>query len=842
MASANPHTSSALKIYSWIVIILGALVVAITLKRIDFAALGESYFIFVLITFVFASRIMVRIPGVNGHISVSDTFVFLSILVYGGEAGILLSVLDAIPGSHRLAKTKTTFFFNIAVFAVSTFGTVTLLRLIFGPLTDLSNEGVGSQYVAAICLMGLFQYVLNSGLIAANVAIRNSRPVWQMWKDNFLWTSLTYFAGASAAGFIAKLVHAYGIYAFLAATPIAAVVYFTYTTYLKNVEAAAAQAESAQNYVKELSHHIAEQERIARALQESEQYFRNAFDHAAGMAVVGLDGRWLQVNESLCKMLGYAEKELLEQGFQAVTHPGDLGNDIENLKLLLEDRVSDYQLEKRYCHKMGNTVWVLQSTSLIRDYEGNPRHVIFQIQDISDRKKGEELIHHAAFHDGLTGLPNRTLFTDRLSMAIERGKRSSEYRFAVIFLDLDRFKVVNDSMGHDSGDKLLIELSRRLESCVRTVDSVARLGGDEFVILLDGILSITEAEEVAERIQQSLKSPFDVGGESFCTTASMGIACSTLDYERPEEVLRDADTAMYRAKAKGKACYEIFVRQMHTRAVEALTVESELRRALDNGEIKPHFQPIVSLGTGEIIGFEALARWVHADRGLISPADFIPLAEETGLVVPMGLSILEQACRQAAEWQAKFDRPELSISVNLSGKQFKQHGLIGEIEDILRDANLEPSSLKIEITETMVIDNIAAAIVMLKKLRRIGVQISIDDFGTGYSSLSYLHRFPFHILKIDRCFISRMLKNKESLGIVKAIVTLATELRKEIIAEGVEEEEQRQILTAIGCQYAQGYLFSKPLDGAAAGKLLEVFVEDYDLEQSFAAHTAQLIG
>ena len=243
---------------------------------------------------------------------------------------------------------------------------------------------------------------------------------------------------------------------------------------------------------------------------------------------------------------------------------------------------------------------------------------------------------------------------------------------------------------------------------------------------------------------------------------------------------------------------------MHTRAVEALTVESELRRALDNGEIKPFFQPIVSLTTGEIIGFEALARWLHAERGMISPADFIPLAEETGMIAPMGLSILQQACRQAALWQAEYDRPDLTMSVNLSGKQFKQPNLIDDIENILRTSGLEPRSLKVEITETMVIDNIASAIVMLKKLRRLGIQISIDDFGTGYSSLSYLHRFPFHILKIDRCFISRMLKNKESLGIVKAIVTLAIELRKEIIAEGVEEEEQRRVLTSIGCHYAAG--------------------------------------
>ena len=287
-----------------------------------------------------------------------------------------------------------------------------------------------------------------------------------------------------------------GVYAFLGAVPIVGVIYFTYATYLKNVEAAAAQAEQAQQHVEELSHHIAEQERISRALKESEEYFRNAFDHAAGMAVINPDGNWLQVNESLCMMLGYTEEELLDNGFQTITHPGDLGNDLANLYRLLDNKIPSYQLEKRYCHKMGSTIWVLQSASLIRDSDGKARHVIFQIQDISDRKKAEEQIHHAAFHDALTGLPNRMLFADRLSMAVERAKRSADYHFAVIFVDLDRFKVVNDSLGHDMGDKLLVNLSRRLEGCLRTVDTVARLGGDEFAIILDDLSTIESAEKI----------------------------------------------------------------------------------------------------------------------------------------------------------------------------------------------------------------------------------------------------------------------------------------------------------------------------------------------------------
>ncbi len=813
--------SAKLKIYRWSVILIGAAVFVKTLIDIDYASLGLSYIVFVLATVIFASRVTVQIPHTKGHISVSDTFVFLSILLYGGEAGILLATVDAVAPAYKLAKTRTTLAFNITVFAVATSATVWINRLIFGTLKDFNQGQITSKYAAVICMMGLVQYVANSGLIAVGVALRAKKPIWQMWRDNFLWTSITYFAGASAAGIIAKLMGVLGIYAFLASIPIIAVVYFTYTTYLKNVETASEQAVQAQKHVEELSHHIAEQERIGRALKESEEYFRNAFDHAAGMAVINPEGKWMQVNESLCNMLGYTEAELLTKGFQAITHPQDLGNDLANLYQLLDGKISSYQLEKRYCHQTGQTVWVLQSASLVRDADGKSRHVIFQIQDISDRKKAEDQIRHAAYHDALTGLPNRTLFADRLSIAVERAKRTASFHFAVIFVDLDRFKIVNDSLGHDMGDKLLVELSQRLQNSMRAVDTVARLGGDEFAVLLDGISSVCDATEIADRIQTSLKDPFDLNGHEFYTSASMGISSSMQAYERPEDVLRDADTAMYRAKANGKARHEVFDSHMHTRAVEALTLENELRRAIDKGEIEPYFQPIVALETGAIVGFEALARWIHPERGLVSPADFIPLAEESGLIVPVGLTMLREACRHTAEWQKNYNLPELFISVNLSGKQFKQATLISDIKEVLFETGMLPHLLKMEITETIVMENTHLAVDMLKQLKGIGAHISIDDFGTGYSSLSYLHRFPFDNIKIDRSFVSRMTKDKESLSIVKTITTLASELGKTVIAEGIEKIEDHKLLTEIGCKYGQGYLFSKPVDKLSAEELLK---------------------
>ncbi len=799
----------------WSVVVLGALAGLDSAVHVKPAELGTYFVLLSLITLIFGSRISVQIPRVRGQISVSDTFVLLCLLLFGTEAAVLLAGADALCSSLRLSKKKLVIAFNVGVFLCSTFLTGHTLDLCFGSVSALTRQTFTSHFVVVLCLMGLLQYVANSGLVAVGVALRAGQPLWQTWRDNFLWTSITYFAGASAAGIIAKLISGLGLYAFLATAPIVAVIYFTYTTYLKNVE-------EAQKLVEELSRQMAEQERMGRALKESEEHFRNAFDHAVGMALVSPDGRWLQINGSLCSMLGYAEAEVLANSFRAVTHPDDLGAALVNMHQLLEGEVTSYQIETRYVHKEKHIIWVLQSASLVRDDAGNPRHLIFQIQDISDRKRAEEQIHHAAFHDGLTGLPNRTRLAERLSLAVERAKRNRDYRFAVLFADLDRFKVVNDSLGHELGDRLLVDLARRLNGCVRQVDTVARLGGDEFAILLDGHTGPDGATEVAARIQEALTLPFLLDGHEFYTTASIGIAYSDTGYERHEDILRDADTAMYRAKANGKARYEVFNIGMHTRAVEALKLESELRHAIEHGEIRPHYQPIIALGTGTITGFEALARWEHPGRGVVMPSDFIPLAEDTGLIAPLGMSILKAACRQLSAWSEYCpEAGPLTMSVNLSGKQFAEADLVESIRAIVVDTGIEPGCLRLEVTESVVMENASAAAEMLRQLKSLGVQISIDDFGTGYSSLSYLHRFPFDILKIDRSFVGRMSTDRESRGIVKTIIMLATELGKVVVAEGVETDEHRTLLTALACQYGQGYLFSKPLDPTAAEALLK---------------------
>lgn len=791
----------------WLVLAAGAVVFIYSAFKLQPIKMDVQFLLIAFITIVFGSRIGVQIPHVKAEITVSDTFVFLILLQYGSAAAVLVAFTEALCSSMRFASKWFTRFFNAGLLAFSTFVTASLLHLFFGPVHQLGRTSYSGNFMMALFLMASVQYITNSGLAAVREALKRNKPFVEIWQKHFLWTSITYYAGSSAAGIITLLITGIGFYAFIFALPIIGIIYATYRTYRRNIEAA--------------EEHASEQSRISQALQQSEEHFRNAFDHAAGMALISPDGHWRRVNGSLCQILGYSEQELLTMNFQEMTLGDDLADDLLHLYQLLEGKIRIDQREKRYIHKLGHPIWVLQSASVARNAQGESLHLILQIQDITERKRAEQQVHHAAFHDALTGLPNRTLLSDRLSLALARAKRNKGYEFAVLFLDLDRFKLVNDSLGHTLGDQLLVELARRLESCMRKGDTVARLGGDEFGMLIDQIKDPYDAIYIAERIQEELMAPFDLNGHEFLTTSSVGIALSASGYNGPEDILRDADIAMYRAKANGKARYEVFDVAMHAHAVEALTLERELRRALERNEIRVHYQPIYSLVDQVLVGFEALARWDSEELGPVSPVQFIPLAEETGLVIPLGMTVLTEACRQMHEWHCEFPSgPKLNVSVNISGKQLQQLSLVDQIKDTLRKTQLDPECLHLEITETTIMENAQGATEMLSQLKALGVKLSIDDFGTGYSSLSYLHRFPFDILKIDRSFVTQMGPDNESTGIIETILILADKLGKQAIAEGVETPDQMLQLAAAGCGYGQGYLFSRPVAADAARLLL----------------------
>jgi diguanylate cyclase (GGDEF)-like protein len=703
---------------------LGAVALGLSASLLPLPRFDLRFILLAAVVMLISSRFSVQIPRVNTKVTVSDTFIFLVLLLYGGFAGIMLAGAEGLSSSLHITKGLRAHkkilivAFNSAMMLCSTSLTVLVVRIFFGPVADLRFLDL-SHFIAAVGAMALAQYFSNTGISTIGLALKTGQPIWRTWQTHYLWTSITYLAGAAVAAVSANSFEKAGLTILMIGSPVMFIIYFTYQKYLNEIKTTSAQAEQAER----------ERAEAERARAEAER----------------------------------------ERAEQAERHVEELSRHIAE-----QERIS------------------------------------IQLQESKDH------FRHAAFHDALTNLPNRALLAENLKFVIERARQHRDYQFAVLFLDLDRFKNVNDSLGHSIGDQLLITMARRLESCIREVDMVARLGGDEFAILLDGIPTQAEATNMAQRIQEKLLSPFNISGHEVFTSTSIGIALSSTGYDHPENMLRDADTAMYRAKAQGKACYEVFDKGMHTHAVYLLQMENDLRRAIDREELRVYYQPIVALENGQLSGFEALIRWQHPERGFINPADFIPLAEDTGLIVPLGLWILKRACQQLRQWQwhSPANR-SLFMSVNLSGKQVAVPSLVSDIKKILDETSIDPKHLKLEITESAVMENAEMAARLLKRLKALGVQLSIDDFGTGYSSLSYLHRFPVNTLKIDRSFVGRIGEAAENIEIVRTVISLAENMGMEVVAEGVETLSQLTQLRKLKCQFGQGYLFSRPVDAAS---------------------------
>jgi diguanylate cyclase (GGDEF)-like protein/PAS domain S-box-containing protein len=530
-------------------------------------------------------------------------------------------------------------------------------------------------------------------------------------------------------------------------------------------------------------------------------------------------------------MLGYDEAEIgdgLGEWLDRV-HIDDLPRLRADIDAHLRHDKENLSCEFRIRHRDGHYRWVLCRGIAVKDPERNTLRAAGSLTNITDRKLAEEQLHFEATHDSLTGLANRNLLADRLTHSMARSNRDPENRFALLFIDLDEFKVINDSLGHQVGDRLLIEVARRLSACARKVDTiaripgdhVARIGGDEFVMLLEDLASPEDALRVAERIHGALAEPFSLGGHDLVARGSIGIATSDANYSRPDEVLRDADIALYQAKQAGKSCTCMFDPQMHERAMTRWSTETELRRAIDRDEFELHYQPIVD-GTGRLTALEALVRWRHPSRGLVMPDSFISVAEETGLIVPLGKLVLANACRQLRRWQREIPSfAEMAVGVNISHRQFVSPAVVDDVARILEETDLAPQNLRLEVTESAAMQNAGQTIETMARLRAMGVLIYMDDFGTGYSSLSQLQRMPLDALKIDRSFVKDMNQDETSRSIVESIIALAHTMRLRVIAEGVETAAQASRLADSGCDYLQGYHFGRPMSVEWVARFVE---------------------
>ena len=569
-----------------------------------------------------------------------------------------------------------------------------------------------------------------------------------------------------------------------------------------------------------------ERGRVDRALRESEQRYMLAVEGANdGIWDWGIREAEIYFSPRWKSILGYGEGEIADQTrewFERIDQR-DRERFDEGMNQHLEGRTGYFECEYRMTTKGGEVRWVSSRGVAVRDELGIPLRMAGSMTDITHRKQAEARLLHEAMHDALTGLPNRVLFMDRLDLALRRFRRDPTKLFAVLYFDLDRFKHVNDSLGHAIGDELLAQVAGRILGCLRPGDTLARLGGDEFVIVLNDIAGPTDAIYVVERVQEALAQEFALDGHTIYTSASIGIAVSSEIYRVPDEILRDADIAMYRAKNSGQATYAVFDTYMHDQAMFQHRMETDLRRALDKGEFEIYYQPIIAMDSERVQGFEALLRWHHPSRGLVMPDEFIGTVEDTSLVAPIGWWVIEHACHQLAIWQRLFPvTPALAMSINVSGKLFLTDDMAKRLAVLLEDCGLAPNTVRLEITERVVMDHGDLVLSTLSDLRELGVELHIDDFGTGYSSLSYLQRFRYDTLKIDRSFVQTMTEKIDSNAIVETIITLGVTLGMKVVAEGVETADQVKRLRAMRCPSAQGYWYSRPMDHDAVNDYLRV--------------------
>jgi diguanylate cyclase (GGDEF)-like protein/PAS domain S-box-containing protein len=610
-----------------------------------------------------------------------------------------------------------------------------------------------------------------------------------------------------------------GIGVLMAVVPVIGMLLATLHYFFRQQEAAEAVRKSGE----EAAEREAElAERHVRELEASERRFHSAFTHASiGMALLSFEGRILQANEALRELLGRDDEALLHHELQEFVGEEDLEPLKQRLAQLNAQGLEDFSLELRCRHSQGHLVWVAAHCAFFSEPGASSPCLILQVQDITARRNAEAGLHHIAFHDSLTGLPNRRRFHEYLQQAVDGCRQRADDQFAVMFLDFDRFKLINDSLGHNAGDEFLIQVSRRIQESLRPDDVVARLGGDEFAILVRHLEHERFAVALAERLMETLRRPFHVANTELMTSASIGITFSAFGYTTTDEVLRDADTAMYKAKGAGKARYALFDASLHTEVANRLRLEGDLRHAIEDGQLSVAYQPLYELDTGTVSGFEALIRWEHPSDGMISPTSFLPIAEEAGLMLRVSDFVLNCACRQLRQWQLQDEAfAELTVNVNVSGHDITHPAFAARVSRALVEAGLHPRHLTLELTENILMSRLEGALPMLTELRHMGVALAVDDFGTGYSSLSHLSTLPIDSLKIDRSFVSQMRVGTNGAAVVKSIILLGGSLGKAVVAEGIETDSQLGQLREMGCRLGQGYFLARPMAASDVSLML----------------------
>jgi diguanylate cyclase (GGDEF)-like protein/PAS domain S-box-containing protein len=798
MKDYNP----AATLYWWTVTLLGAVALGFGLSGV--AMLPASLLLQVLIGTAVAAIVglfPVRIPGAKTSIAGGEIFIFLILLLYGTAPAVIAAALEGFVASWRTSKRWTSRIGTPAMIALAMLGCANAFETARGLILQMNGSSSGLILTALLAFAVLY-YVSITLLTSTLFALKNSTPLEPMaWLRSLGWIGLAYITSASIAGLLFLSFERFGLAVLLVSVPVIVMFLSTLHSYFQRKE---------------------DDERHVEELKASESRFHSAFTHAAiGMALVSTEGRFIQANKAFCEMLGRTSPELLASDLRALVNEADHSSLQELISKMVAGQLASAHAEVRGLHRDGSDVWMAINLSLARDWQFRTHNLIVQAQDISARRRAEAELYHNAYHDNLTQLSNRTHFNEQLNRAIARVHRNPEQRFAVMYLDFDRFKMVNDSLGHKAGDELLVNLAKRLKATIRPTDVLARLGGDEFAILLEDLHRQRDAVDLTERIQRELQKPFQLGSMEVAISASIGITFSTNGYQTSDQIIRDADIAMYKAKSKGKAQYALFDSSLHQHVTSQLKLESELRKALGLGQIFLDYQPICSLADRQLIGFEALVRWQHPERGLLEPATFIPIAEETGLIVPLGNWVLTEACRQMREWRNIKGSSSLGMSVNVSSLQLTHPDFLSLVHQALHAADLKPSQLTLEVTESVLMNGIENAVSTLSALREMGITLSIDDFGTGYSSLSYLATLPIDALKVDRSFIERMSVDAEGGEIVKAIFKLGQALDKRVFAEGIETRQQLSQLQELGCEFGQGFLLSRPVDPKRAKGFLE---------------------